>query len=74
MTAATYLRVGRGVNPVYGDALRGWSPRADDLHGPHAEAAQAFRYGSLDELFFALVNLWATATVRGGGLDASPGH
>ena len=74
MTAATYLRVGRGVYPVYGDALRGWSPRADDLHGPHAESAQAFRYGSLDELFFALVNLWAAATARGGGLDAPRGH
>ena len=66
MMAPTYLRVGRGVYPVYGDALRGWSPRADDLHGPDAEAAQAFRYGSLDELFFALVNLWVTATSHAG--------
>ena len=74
MTVPTYLRVGRGVYPVYGDALRGWSPRADDLHGPHAESAQAFRYGSLDELFFALVNLWAVAHVHGGSPEPSRGH
>ena len=29
----TYLRVGAGVYPVYGDDVRGWSPRADDFQG-----------------------------------------
>ena len=29
----TYLRVGAAVYPVYGDELRGWSPRADDFRG-----------------------------------------
>jgi hypothetical protein len=74
MTAPTYLRVGRGVYPVYGDKLRGWSPRADDLHGPDAEAAQAFRYGSLDELFFALVNLWVTARSYAGTAQQPRSH
>ena len=74
MMLPTYLRVGRGVYPVYGDALRGWSPRADDLHGPHADSAQAFRYGSLDELFFALVTLWAVSRTRGGSAEPARSH
>jgi hypothetical protein len=74
MTVPTYLRVGRGVYPVYGDALRGWSPRADDLHGPHAESAERFRYGSLDELFFALVNLWTVAHGHGGSTEPPRSH
>jgi hypothetical protein len=57
----TFLRVGGDVFPVYGDELRGWSPRADDFHA--AAGAVPFAYGSLEELFFALVNLCAT---RGG--------
>ena len=57
-TERTYLRVGGQVFPVYGDELRGWSPRADDfrdtaLHSPYV-------YESLEELFFALVNLCTT--------------
>ncbi len=52
----TYLRVGAGVFPVYGDELRGWSPRADDFKG--LQGCSPFVYQSLDELFFALVNLW----------------
>jgi len=51
----TYLRVGAGVYPVYGDELRGWSPRADDFHG--VGSSSPYVYQSLDELFFALVNL-----------------
>ena len=51
----TYLRVGGDVFPVYGDELRGWSPRAADF-GSH-QAPPRFVYTSLDELFFALVNL-----------------
>ena len=51
----TYLRVGGEVFAVYGDELRGWSPRAADF-GSH-QAPPRFVYTSLDELFFALVNL-----------------
>ncbi len=61
----TFLRVGGEVFPVYGDELRGWSPRADDFTGEFLAAAAAapWVYGSIDELFFALVNL----CVGGGG-------
>ena len=51
----TYLRVGGEVFPVYGDELRGWSPRAADFGGH--QVPPRFVYTSLDELFFALVNL-----------------
>ena len=51
----TYLRVGGDVFPVYGDELRGWSPRAADF-GTH-QAPSRFVYTSLDELYFVLVNL-----------------
>ena len=51
----TYLRVGAGVYPVYGDDLHGWSPRADDFHG--LGGSSPYVYESIDELFFALVNL-----------------
>ncbi len=54
-TARTNLRVGREVFPVYGDELRGWSPRSDDFQG--LLACSPYVYGSIDELFFALVNL-----------------
>jgi hypothetical protein len=55
--AGTYLRIGGDVFPVYGDELRGWSPRADDFRG--VTARSPYVYTSLDELFFALVNLCA---------------
>jgi hypothetical protein len=58
-TRRMWLRVGAGVYPVYGDDLRGWSPEPHDFVGL---AASPFVYASLDELFFALVNL----TVSGG--------
>jgi hypothetical protein len=53
--ARTYLRVGGDVFPVYGDDLRGWSPRAEDFWG--FVACSPYVYTSLEELFFALVNL-----------------
>ena len=53
----TYLRVGSEVFPVFGDEVRGWSPRADDF--PDADASSPYVYTSLEELFFALVNLCA---------------
>ena len=43
--------------PVYGDDLRGWSTRPDDFGG--FTASSPYVYASLDELFFALVNLCA---------------
>lgn len=51
----TFLRVGGEVFPVYGDAVRGWSPRPQDFWG--LVQCSPYVYGSLDELFFALVNL-----------------
>jgi len=51
----TYLRIGAAVYPVYGDDFRGWSPRPDDFGT--VLAATPWVYGSIDELFFALVNL-----------------
>ena len=51
----TYLRVGGQVFPVYGDEIRGWSVRADDFRG--LTVTSPYVYRSLDELFFALVNL-----------------
>jgi hypothetical protein len=53
----TYLRVGGDVFPVYGDDLRGWSTRADDFRD--FTVSSPYVYASLDELFFALVNLCA---------------
>jgi hypothetical protein len=51
----TYLRVGREVFPVYGDDVRGWSTLAGDFRG--VASSSPFVYASVDELFFALVNL-----------------
>jgi len=51
----TFLRIGREVFPVYGDDVRGWSPRAGDFRG--LAACSPYVYASVDELFFALVNL-----------------
>ena len=48
------LKVGVEVFPVYGDELSGWSMDPIDLT---PETPRAVRYRSLDELFFALVNL-----------------
>jgi len=60
----TYLRIGREVFPVYGDEVRGWSPRADDFGG--IAASSPYVYGTLEELFFALVNLTVDPRLRLG--------
>jgi hypothetical protein len=51
---ARLLKIGVEVFPVYGDEKTGWSLDPGDLYprGPIW-----FRYQSIDELFFALVNL-----------------
>ncbi len=51
---AQLMQVGLEVFPVYGDEASGWSVDAVDLSPDHPHA---YRYRSLDELFFALVNL-----------------
>ena len=51
---ARLLKIGVEVFPVYGDEKSGWSVDPGDLY-PQMPAW--FRYASLDELFFALVNL-----------------
>jgi hypothetical protein len=48
------MKVGLEVFPVYGDEVSGWSVDPIDLAPGQP---RAFRYPSLDELFFALVNL-----------------
>jgi hypothetical protein len=55
----TYLRVGGDVFPIFGDELRGFSPRAEDFFG--LIASSPYVYTSLDEVFFALVNLRVAA-------------
>jgi len=50
---AMLLQVGLEVIPVCGDDESGWTIDEGD-HRPHT--AKQFRYGSLEELFFALVN------------------
>ena len=66
-TKRTYLRIGGGVYPIYGDQLRGWSLRADDFGA--MLAVTPWVYGSVDEIFFALVNLWAQASGAGRRSD-----
>ena len=51
---ARLLKVGLEVFPVYGDERSGWCMDPVDL-APHTPKWQ--RYDSLEELFFALVNL-----------------
>lgn len=50
----TLLKVGLEVFPVYGDDSSGFSMDADDLS---PKVSRQYRYRSIDELFFALVNL-----------------
>jgi hypothetical protein len=55
MTVNTQLlKIGVEVFPVYGDEKSGWSVDAGDLY---PQIPRWFRYRSIDELFFALVNL-----------------
>jgi hypothetical protein len=51
---ARLLKIGVEVFPVYGDDESGWCVDPGDLN---AQMPAVGRYGSLDELFFALVNL-----------------
>jgi len=51
---ARLLKIGLEVFPVYGDEQSGWSVDPGDLY---PQVPIWFRYQSLDELFFALVNL-----------------
>ena len=51
---ARLLKVGLEVFPVYGDETSGFSVDPGDLY---PQMPVLFRYQSLDELFFALVNL-----------------
>lgn len=51
---ARLLKIGLEVFPVYGDEEAGWSVDPGDLY---PQIPYWFRYRSLDELFFALVNL-----------------
>jgi hypothetical protein len=51
---ARLLKVGLEVFPVYGDETSGWSVDPGDLY---PQMPVWYRYQSLDELFFALVNL-----------------
>ena len=53
---ARLLKIGLEVFPVYGDEKTGWSVDPGDLY---PQMPLWFRYQSLDELFFALVNLCA---------------
>ena len=54
----TYLRIGDELFRIYGDEVRGWSPHAGDFD--QLADGSPFVYASLDELFFALVNLKTT--------------
>jgi hypothetical protein len=51
---AQFLRIGLEVFPVYGDEASGFTVFTGDLA---PETPTPFRYQTLDELFFALVNL-----------------
>lgn len=55
MTIKTQLlKIGLEVFPVYGVEQLGWSVEAADLY---PQIPPCFRYGSIGEIFFALVNL-----------------
>jgi len=54
MVKAHLLKIGLELFPVYGDEQRGWTVEATDLY---PQTPPSFRYGSIDEIFFALVNL-----------------
>jgi hypothetical protein len=58
---AQLLKVGLEVFPVYGDDRSGWSMDPVDLT---PETPKWLRYESIDELFFALLNLNVMAEGR----------
>jgi hypothetical protein len=47
------LNVGTEVYPVYGSDQLGWTLDSGDLH---ADVGAQFRYQTLEELFFVIVN------------------
>ena len=51
---ACLLQIGLEVVPVYGDDTSGWSVEPGDLS---RAMPMCFRYRTIDELFFALVNM-----------------
>jgi hypothetical protein len=57
------LSVERGteVYPVYGSEQQGWTLDSGDLH---EEVASQFRYQTLEELFFVIVNFSITTNGR----------
>jgi hypothetical protein len=58
---ARLLQIGLEVFPVYGDDACGWSVDRGDFY---PQTPSRFRYRSLDELFFALVNFNCTVEGR----------
>ncbi len=48
------MKVGSEIFPVYGDERSGFTVDSAEVH---AQTPRGCRYGSLEELFFALVNL-----------------
>lgn len=55
------LNVGTEVYPVYGSDRLGWTLDSNDLH---EEVSTHFRYQSLEELFFAIVNFTISSNGR----------
>ena len=55
--ATSFLRVGKETYPIYGDEKDGWSIDEGDLC---PRTPTEFRYRSIEELFFALVNFNAS--------------
>jgi hypothetical protein len=53
--------VGTEVYPVYGSEQQGWTLDSGDLH---EEVASQFRYQTLEELFFVIVNFSITTNGR----------
>ena len=51
---ACIVRIGSEVFAIYGDDTHGWSVDPPDLD---PQMPMGFRYQTLDELFFALVNM-----------------
>jgi hypothetical protein len=62
------LRIGHDLYPIYGHDACGWSIDRRDLSQP---TTTQFRYDSLDEIFFALVNLHVS--VARAADDDAPG-
>jgi hypothetical protein len=48
------VKIGADIFLVYGDDFSGWSLDPRDLY---SQVPQTYRYGTFEELFFALVNM-----------------